>query len=269
MNEFDRLWGRALTGEICWLAASGIPAVLPVTPLLSGVGQVPCVALPYAGAGDVATLRSAGEVAFAVTDSRSLDQGAPGRARVGDVEIVDDIEGDTFSAELLRQELMKYPPSRALADSPLLCRENWWWLPRIIIRLERAHRELELPARTNPATQAVLVRDDGTGLALDTVAVEHDREPVRLSRLAAGPLRGDGAPTALCGYDYSMPDLERWERWSLHGMLYGDELTVSHRSGDSEAELAPLPLLSRIRRQRAIARACRRELAARERVLRS
>jgi hypothetical protein len=269
VNEFDRLWRRALTGEICWLAASGEPVVLPVTPLLAGAEQVPCVAIPYADAGEVASLRSAGTVAFAVTDSRSLDRGLPGRAAIGTVEVVDDTEGEIFSGELLRQELMKYPPSRTLADSPLLCRENWWWLPRIIIRLDHVRRELELPARTNPATQAVLVRDDGTGLALDTVAVAHDREPVRLSRLAAGSLRGDGAPTALCGYDYSMPDLERWERWSLHGALYGDELSVSRRSGDPEAELAPLSLLPRIRRQHALARACRRELAARERALRS
>lgn len=269
MNEFDQLWRRALTGEISWLTASGEPAVLPVTPLSGGSDGLACVALPYSSAGEVAGLRSATEVAFSVTDSRSLSQGRPGRAVIGDVEIIDDTEGEIFSVELLRQELVKYPPTRTLADSPLLCRENWWWLPRIIVRPMRVRRELELAARTNPATQALLVRDDGTGLTLDTVTVEHDRDPVRLTQLDGGPLRGDGAASAVSGYDYSMPDLERWERWSLHGALFGDELSVAHRSGNPEADLAPLSLLPRIRRQHALARDCRKELAARERARRA
>ncbi|SFB27666.1 hypothetical protein SAMN05216266_107185 [Amycolatopsis marina] len=269
MNEFDQLWRRALTGELSWLNASGEPAVLPVTPLTSGPDGGACVALPYSSAGEVAGLRSATEVAFSVTDSRSLQRARAGRAALGDVEIIDDTEGELFTVELLRQELVKYPPTRTLADSPLLCRENWWWLPRIIVRLERVRTELELPARTNPVTQAVLVRDDGTGLTLDTVTVEHERAPVRLSQLGGRPLRGDGAPSVACGYDYSMPDLERWERWSLRGALRGDELTVTRRSGNPDADLAPLSLLPRIRRQRALSRDCRRELAAIERARRA
>ncbi|WP_199434924.1 hypothetical protein [Qaidamihabitans albus] len=263
MNELVPLWRRALAAEICWLDGAGEPAALAVTPLLAG--DVPCVALPYARAGEVASLHEAARVAFAVTDSRSLPGGGPGRAWIGSAGRTEDSEGDFFAVELLRQELLKYPPSRALADSPLLCRENWWWLPRIVIRLERPVREVELPPRTNPRRHALLVRERDGELSLDTAEIPESPEirpsQVVLRRPDGGDLRGDGAGAMALGYDYSMPDLERWETWSLRGRLLGDRLDVTERHGDPDAELGPLPLLERIRRQRALSRGCRRGLA--------
>ncbi|EHR49984.1 hypothetical protein SacmaDRAFT_1714 [Saccharomonospora marina XMU15] len=264
MNALIPLWRRAITAEVCWLTAEGDPAAVAATPLLDR--DVPCVALPYSRAGEVAGLRDAEQVAFAVTDSRSLRPGVPAMAVVGAVSVLDDTEGDHFVVELLKQELVKFPPTRTLADSPLLCRENWWWLPRLIIRLERVTRLLELPPRTNPARHGLLVRERDATLAPGVVEVldgRHDRLPLRDAGGKA--LRGDGGPALVFGYDYSMPDLERWETWSRGGRLLGDELVVERRSGSPDADLSPLSLLGRVRRQREMSRECKRNILAAQR----
>ncbi|PXY27555.1 hypothetical protein [Prauserella muralis] len=264
MNELVPLWRRAITAEVCWLDEAGEPAALAVTPLLAG--STPCVAVPYARAAEVASLRRASRVAFAVTDSRSLRPGRPGALWSGSVEVADDTSGDFFATELLRQELAKYPPSRTLADSPLLCRENWWWLPRIVVRLTGAAAGPELPARTNPARHALLVRERDAELAVDVVDVDDlTRRRVPLRRLDGGTVRGDGAPGLLLGYDYSIPDLERWEPWSARGTVLGEELAVTARAGEPGAELAPLRLLQRIRRQRLLASRCKQGILDAER----
>lgn len=263
MSELIRLWQRAITAELCWLEPCGAPAALAVTPLMSE-GK-PAVALPYRHAGTVAGLRRTQRASFVVTDSRSLRDGSGGRAATGRVELADDTDGDLFADEMLEQELLKYPPSRALADSPLLRRENWWWLPRIVVRLEAVSgSEVRLPTRTNPHTQALLVRDSADGRALDVVRVRGGDERMTLSAIVGGSLRGDASAAMLFGYDYSMPDLERWEPWSVHGKLLGDELVVSRREGSPDADLAPLTLLRRVRQRHELSRACRKGIAATE-----
>ncbi|WP_216216202.1 hypothetical protein [Amycolatopsis aidingensis] len=263
MNELVRLWRRAVTAEVCWREPDGSPAALTATPLLAG--ESPCVALPYARAAEVAGLSQGSRVTFAVTDSRSLPEGAPGMLATGRLARREDTSGELFTVELLRQELAKYPPSRTLADSPLLCRENWWWLPRIVLSLERVDRVRELPARTNPARQALVVRG-GDGLAVQVAEpfgpAGWSGERVRLAPWPEWPVQ---APALAFGYDYTIPDLERWEPWSRRGVLAHDALVVTHREGEPEQVLTPLPLLRRIQRQRTLARACRRAIAAAER----
>ncbi|SFP99576.1 hypothetical protein SAMN05421810_104141 [Amycolatopsis arida] len=262
MNELVRLWRRAVTAELCWLRPSGEPAAVAVTPLT--LDGAPCVALPYARAAEIADLGAAGEAVFAVTDSRSLPPRRAGAAAAGRIDVTDDTTGEVFAGELLDQELRKYPPSRVLADSPLLRRENWWWLPRIVVRLAHAHTVTDLPARTNPRTQALVVHGHGGAPAVRTASVRDGGQRVGLRPLAAGDLPA-GGPALVFGYDYSMPDLERWECWSRYGTLDGAELTVTRRHGDPDAELGPLPLLRRIQRRRDLGRGCRRGIAAAER----
>ncbi|GAB3492799.1 hypothetical protein [Amycolatopsis cihanbeyliensis] len=265
MNELVRLWRRAVTAELCWREPDGAPAALTATPLLLA-GGTPCVALPYARAGEVAGLTRATRVAFAVTDSRSLPDGAPGALAIGGLARHEDTSGELFTVELLQQELAKYPPSRTLADSPLLCRENWWWLPRIILRLDRIDRVVELPARTNPARQALVVRG-GDSLAVEVAEppgpAGWSGERVELRPRPSWP--ATEVPALAFGYDYTMPDLERWEAWSRRGVLAHDALVVTHGTGEPEGTLTPLPLLGRIRRQHSLARACRRAITAAER----
>src|SRR5690606_31504645 len=134
-----------------------------------------------------------------------------------------------FTEVLLSQELLKYPPSRTYADSPLLCRENWWWLPRLVVRLLGVDRVVDLAHRDDPTRDAVLVRDDGSGLRLDVVnpAGSADWAQPRLPLTSrTGALRGDGAHVLAFGHAHTV-DLERWETWSVRGTLRGDELVVT------------------------------------------
>ncbi|WP_116708117.1 hypothetical protein [Actinomycetospora cinnamomea] len=257
-------WRRAITAELCWIEPDGRPVALAVTPLV--VDGLPVVALPYAHAPVVSGLRAAEQAAFVVSDSRSLRRDETGRAAIGRVEVTDDTDGGLLVDEVLGQELRKYPPSRSLVDSPLLRRENWWWLPRIVVRLDPATaEEVAVPRRTNPRAHRLLVRDAGDRPGIDVVEVRGGGERLSLTGLAGERLRGDGAGATVFGYDYSQPDLERWESWSVHGTLFGDELVVSGREGDPERDLGPLPLLRRLSRHRELSRGCRRGIAAAER----
>lgn len=258
-----RVWRGALVAEVCWLDRDGHPESMPVTPLL--VDDVPCLALPYAQRDRAAALRAASEVAFAVTDARSLPDNAPGVAAFGSVTVVDDLDGSVFIDKLLDQELAKYPPSRTLADSLLLRRENWWWLPRLLIRLDRVTRTLAVPARTDRAGEALLVRDD-LGLRVETVIItDGDEKCLELTSPSGDTLRGDTGPALALGHDYTADDFERWEIWSLRGRLSGDELLAEESHGTRPVPLQPLNLLERIRRRRRMEKVCRKEIAAAER----
>lgn len=263
MHDVVTVWRRALVAEVCWTDEGDRPEAAAVVPLL--LDGVPCVAFPYGRSAVATALARAREVAFAVTDARSLARGEPGVVAFGAVSTVEDLDGSVFVEHLLGQELAKYPPSRTLADSLLLRRENWWWLPRRIVRLDSLVRTCRPAARTEPGGHGVLVHD-GTGLRVDTVAVEPgDDSGVRLERLSGEPVRGDTAPALVLGHDYAVADLERWESWSLRGQLVGEQLRVGQREGEPGAALPPLRLRERLRRQREWERACRRQIEAAER----
>ncbi|WP_170231180.1 hypothetical protein [Pseudonocardia kunmingensis] len=231
---------------------------MTVIPLLDG--EVPCAAITYDRAETVASLAGAGEVALAVTDGRVLPAGADAAAVVGTAGVV---EHPALDEALLTQELRKFPPSRALADSLLLRRENWWYVARIVVRLDRVHRVHELAPRRDAARDALLVRDDGTGLRLD-VATADDWSGSQVALRGTGALRGDGAPVLAHGHDFS-PDRERWASWGVRGHLRGDRLEVTSREGVPGLDPRPPRLLERLRRSRALERGCRRGIAAAER----
>ncbi|MDR7300345.1 hypothetical protein [Haloactinomyces albus] len=259
----DRIWRGALVAEVCWLDRDGRPESMPVTPLL--LDDVPCLALPYAQRNRAVALRTASEVAFTVTDARSLPSAALGVAAFGAVGVVDDLDGSVFLDKLLEQELAKYPPSRTLADSLLLRRENWWWLPRLLVRLDRVTRTRAVPARTDPTEQALLIRDD-LGLRVDTVTIAGgDENRFELVSSTGDTLRGDTGPALALGHDYTAEDFERWEPWSLRGRLRGNELVVEESHGARPIPPRPLSLWERIRRRRRMEKACRGQIAAVER----
>lgn len=267
MNDTIPAWHRALTCEVAWLAAGGQVGAVAAVPL-EWEGLL-CVALPYSFAANVASLREARTVVFSVTEPmRRAGEQARGFA-AGTARVVDDVSGETFQRQLLTQELLKYPPSRVLADSMLVRRENWWWLPRIIVTMSRVDRSGELAVRSDPSRAAMLLRPEAAGLAVDIVepAEYADwRAPrVRLCKSDGTELGGVDGPALAFGHDYSKPDLERWEPWSVRGTLRGDELLVADREGEPGASLRPLGLFQRMRRQRALERACRQGIAAAER----
>ena len=260
MQEIVSLWRRATSAELAWIDGAGAPAAISVVPLLDGA--VPCVAITYDRAPLLASLADTAEVAFAVTDSRSLPTGARGAAAVGRVTVVDR-PSEGLEEALLTQELRKFPPSRALADSLLLRRENWWYLARILVRLDRIDRVQELAPRRDAGRDALLVRDDGRGLRLDVAAADGwAGEQVTLR--SEEPLRGDGAPVLAHGHDFS-PDRERWASWDVRGHLRGDRLEVTSCDGRPGLDPRPPRLLERLRRARVLERDCRQGIAAAER----
>lgn len=264
MERFVQVWRRAPTCEVAWIDGAGEPGALSAVPLLDG--PVPCVALTFDRAHLRPALAAAPEVAFAVTDARALPNDADGVAAIGRIVLADDLDGADYADTLLEQELRKFPPARTLADSPLLRRENWWYLPRIVVRLDRVDRAVELAPRRDPGRDALLVRDDGAGLRLDVARAE-DWSGECVALRAPDALRGDGAPTLGHGCDHS-PDRERWETWSVRGALRGDELTVTERAGEPGATPDALRLWERLRRARALSKGCRQGIAAAERALR-
>lgn len=267
-DELAATWRAALVGEVVWVTATGQVGGVAVVPLERD--GLPCVALPYASAKVVETLRDSPRAAFAVSDGRSGNRA--GAVITGPVRVFDDLDGTRFGTDLLPGELVKHPPSRALADSVLLRRENWWWIPRIIVTLAVVDAAYELPRRTEPAHEGVLAYDNGRRLRVEVVtAAGHDWGTPRIELHTAGGelLRGSGEPAVIIGQDHSEPDFERWESWTIRGVLRGEELLVADRVGEPGAALAPLGLRARLRRQRALERACQAGIQAAERAQRS
>lgn len=226
-----------------------------MTPLL--LAGRPAVALPYAEEALAREIAAARSVAMVISDDRMTGTGWQPVAVVGTPRLVADRDGELFSAELLDQELRKYPPARALADSVLLRREHWWYLPRLVITVE--------PAATGPVgaraggTGELLAVATGDALLVDTVRVTAGTgSGLSLTSLAGGVLP-DG-PAVLLGHDFSAPDLERWTSWRWRGELVNGVMVVREEPGRTGLE-PPLGLWQRWRRQQRLERACRRALA--------
>ncbi len=122
----------ATVAEVAWRGADG-PVATGVLPLVDGERVV--LALPYADAAAARSLGTADEVLLALTEPRGTSPGWTPLALRCRPRLVEDPEGDRFAATLLAQELLRWPPSRLLADSVLLRREHWWWLPRLLVEL--------------------------------------------------------------------------------------------------------------------------------------
>jgi hypothetical protein len=255
----------AAVAELAWLDPTGRPQARPVTPLL--LDDRPAVAYPYASADLARRVAAAPAVALVVSDDRLTGRGWRPVAVTGRPWLIEDRDGALFRDRLLEQELRKYPPARALADSPLLCREHWWYLPRLVVVVEDG-----VPAtvgvRPDGAGEVLAVATSATRLVVETVrAAEDPPSGLRLTGLAgadqagAGPTTADLAgPAVLLGHDFSVPDLERWTPWTTHGWLSGGALAVEQRPDRTTLE-PPLGLWRRLARQRELSRACRRALS--------
>lgn len=240
--------------ELSWVTSSGGPDALPVTPLL--LGDQPALAYPYAYTRLAREIAAAPAVALTLSDPRMTGGGWRALAATGHGSLVEDPEGEVFRARLLREELRKYPPSRTLADSVILQREHWWYLPRLIVLLD-----LRSPMPVEPRTEEghqVLTVWDGDLLHVDTVRVsEAGSDRLKLTSLSGRPTP-DGA-AALLGHDFSVPDLERWTPWVSRGTVAGDVLSVTDRPARTTLE-PDLSLRQRYRRQRDLEKACRANL---------
>ena len=239
--------------ELVWSGAEQPPSALGVVPLV--VGSTPTVALPWAYEARARAVAAAGSAALVLSDPRLSGSAWAPLAVVGRVTLVEDGEGELFRAQLLDQELRKHPPARLLAGSPLLRREHWWYLPRLVLLLEPEAVQPVAP-RTGPDDAVLAV--DVDGLRLSTVRVaDWDADPVVV---ADGPSDVRG-PAVLVGQEVSVPDAERWTVHVTSGRYDAGRLLDVHRPATRELE--PVPgLRARVRRQRELERACVRALRA-------
>lgn len=255
--------------EVAWASPDG-PAVRGVVAL--AVDDQPVLALTYADEALARSLAAAPEVALSLSEPRGTGPGfVPALVRAVP-RLVEDPRAERFSLALLDEELRRFPPARVLADSAMLRREHWWYLPRLLVHLDVTGTE-PLPAREDPGHQLLVTEPEpGRPLAVHVVsapgladALAGRTPPGPGGGLALGPVGGTPAPppsdrALLFGQDASFPDLERWSQWSFHGRWDGQALQV--RQAPSAVGLEPRPsLVRRWRRQRALERRCRAALA--------
>jgi hypothetical protein len=258
VSAFRRAAAATVVAEVAFGTADGGVAAAAVTPLADGDDVV--LALPYADRGLADALASADEVALALTDERLTLAGWEPLAALGRMVVEADADGARFRGGLVDDELRKYPPARLLADSLMDRREHWWYMPRLVCRLRDVRHVHPLAARSGPA-QGVLAWADAAGLRVDAVEVDGlAGGDLRVRSLAGAVLAGAADPACLLRHDFSIPDLERRSGLVEHGRLEGDVLRVTGREGELALPAVP-GLVTRLRRQRAFARACRRELA--------
>ncbi len=237
--------------EVAWQETSGRLRVRGAVPLVSPAG--PVLAFPYSDAGVARSIAAAPEVLLTLTEPRSTGTAFESLMLRCTPALSEDRQGDRFAADLLDQELRKYPPSRTLADSPLLRREHWWWLPRMIVDLTVTGTSSHAP-RSLP-DQHLLVVGSGAGLGTAIARVRRT-DPLEVDVVEGTLAPG---PAVLFGQDLSFPDLERWSQWSWHGAWDGvgfEATQVPERVGLPP----PLGVLARWRRQRDLERRCRAAL---------
>jgi hypothetical protein len=246
-TSHDSVVHAAGLGELLWRAPDGPPRALGVVPLL--MGDRPAVALPWARVEDARAAAASPQAALVLSDPRLTASAWRPLALTGRLTLVEDGDGDLFAADLLRQEVRKHPPSRALVDSAVLRRENWWYLARLVLLLDPVSVE---PVEPRESPQHAVLGVDDDGLEVRTVTVgDWSADPLPLS---GGPLTATG-PAVLVGQEVSVPDAERWTVHVTTGRYADGRLTgVVPAAG---RDLEPVPgLLTRVRRQRALERAC-------------
>jgi hypothetical protein len=248
-------WRLAQLAELFWADPQGGPDAMPVVPLVDE--GVPCVALSYDHLERADALTRAGSAIVTITDP-DLARGA--RTLRCDVRVhrTDDLDGERFeTSTLLLQELAKHPPSRRRLDSIILRREHWWFLPRILLRLEPLAEPVTIP----PAA-ALLGHVQAGVLAVAALrGWERDGRSVRVGREAPDSGATPRGPAVLLDHGAEPPELER--RWGsrLHGTLDGDLLHVEREDAWGRSDRSP-KLLRRVRDEWALEAACRAGLRA-------
>jgi len=239
--------------ELVWRRSEQPPGALGVVPLW--LGDRAAVALPWAQVEAARAAAAGGEAALVLSDPRLTGPGWEPLVATGRLTLVEDGDGSLFTEQLLDQELRKHPPSRALADSPMLRREHWWYLPRLVLLLD-AVDVVPGGRRDGPADAVLAVDDDG--LHVRTVRVtDWDADPLSLTG-APPDVRG---PAVLVGQELSVPDVERWTVHVTSGHAADGRLTEVQPAEDRALE--PVPgLRARVRRQRALERGCVQALRA-------
>lgn len=252
-------------GEVAWVDGAGPPEVAAVLPLTLGDGVV--LALTFDAVRWAHQVADSRRVALVLRDPRGAGSAFEPGAWLATPRLEIDPTGRVYQEHLISQELRRYPPSRTLVDSPMLCREHWWYLPRLIVRLDDMVALDPTPAIRHDDRDHLLV---GASDGIPRVSTARTAMPTpgagRVELQVTGGEPAVSGPAVLFAQDASYPDLERWARWSWRGVLRSeDTLELDVDVGPDETGLpAPSGLGRRWRTHRELGRSCRRALAAYE-----
>jgi hypothetical protein len=234
--------------EVSWVVA-GLPRVHGVVPLVHD--DVPVLAFTYADEDLAREVAGCPVVALSLTEPRSTGTAFRPLVLVGSPRLIEDPSGDLFATDLLPQELRCYPPSRLLADSPLLQREHWWYLPRLLVEID-VDAVVQVSAREAPSRDHLLVVAGADGPVVRVARVANG-DPELVSLVSEDP--PPPGPAVLFGQDASFPDLEQWTQWNYRGQWDGAGMQVD----EAPARIGlgrPPGLIQRWRRQRDFERRC-------------
>jgi hypothetical protein len=251
----------AAVAELFWTAPGHDSPVIEATvgtPLLLDRG--PAFAFTYAESDRAHRIAASGRVVVVYSDARVSGSGWRPLAVVGRPLLTPDPDGAFFGDRLLEQELRKHPPSRALADSAMLRREHWWYLPRLIITVEVDAVE-PVRERAGGPSSALLARLDDDQLEVGSL-IDGEMDRLLTEDVDGGDEDVDGGaegvPATVFGHDFT-PDLEQRLTWSVRGRLVDDRLRITERV-DRPRAATGLTLWQRLVRHRDLGRACRRNL---------
>jgi hypothetical protein len=237
-------------GAVCWVDDGGRPRARGVVALTHGAR--PALAFTYADELVAREIAAASRVVLALHETRSTGRSFAPVALTGRPNLVEDPAGDLYLSELVVQELRRYPPSRVFADSPLLMREHWWYLPRLVVELD-----VDTAAGMEPRSELLdhlLVTAAGPAPLVRTAGIVTS-EPGRLDVTVQGDATVPG-DAVLFGQDATFPDLEQWVQWSYVGRWDGAVLRVDEAPAATGLGRRPPGLLARWRRQRDLRRRC-------------
>ena len=250
----------AAVAELAYVGPDGSPRIEALTPLLSE--KEPVFALPYSRMDLARCLENNPHVSLTFSDSRLARVGWSPLTVEGKMKVTPDPEGDLFLEEPLYWELRKFWPSRQLIGSLVLRRDNWWYVPRLILRFTETETPRPITRRTEPDQGILAWKDDGSVFS-DTVRVDDwDTDRPLVSSLSQKELP-DNAPATLLHHDFSIPDREQRASLSLAGTLKNNRLSVTRREGTRTLEKRP-GLIARWRAQKDLERLCKAGLKGRE-----
>lgn len=253
--------------DLVWRARDGALAAVTAAPLVRG--QSVAFALPIADVDMGRSLAEAGRAWLLCLDGRSAAQRWRPAAAPCDVRVDVDLDGAWLDGPwvtegLLAQLCDKDPAARAALESPLVRREHWWAVPRVLLTATPTAPPRRPPPRFDSA-DATIVSGDGTPVGAaradtwDHPVVDLSGRDHEVATLPAGARVGAvlTAPPTPLGVPRSM---------LVRGVVEGDRLVVTDRVGRLPSP-ADRTILGRWRAQRRHERACRRTIARLERGL--
>lgn len=255
VEQLDKSIEASSLAELTWTRPSGDVHAVGVIAL--AYHARPVVAFTYAAAAVAREIAASPHVVLALTEQRSTSSAFVAMAASGRPTLYEDREGDFFVDELLLEELRRYPPARRYADSPLLRREHWWYLPRLVVGLD-VDDVHPLTGRSSADEHLLAVATAPGEITVRTARVESGTTDVAVAPNA--PVTE--GPAVLFGQDASFPDLEQWSQWCWRGWWNGHHLEVQDAPG--RVGLGPVPgIWQRWRAHRDFERRCRGAIPAR------